>query len=306
MFNKIRAVTFAALMLAAASPAIINNTAVAQIQRPTRIASTVLVTANGKQLTQSMVDSYIMLGEFLADHKFTAAEKRWLTDIQVKDFRNNPNEEIQGYGQIGQILSQIKQSRDPIKVAQVREYLMRAIYLNLLAENEVNKPSIMTIVYKYSPIIFADPKYKVVVTKRTIDSLFASKNFVAQLARRPSETPNYRGIAQYLHQHYYKDFSTQQKKSLATAESRWVRLQQAWSKASPQQRQKIVALINQQLQAGKDEGKIAGYLLRTVHGENRTASSSNTAGQFNQAEFNHGMGMIKTFSNMMGYGMSYP
>jgi hypothetical protein len=300
MFNKMRAVTFAALMLATASPIVVNNTAVAQIQRPTKIASTVLATVNGQQLTQSMVNSYVQIGEFIANHKFTAAEKRWFTDIQVKDFRNNPVEEMQGYRQVGQMLARIKQSHDPVQLAQYRENLFANIYLSNLASNSVNKPSIMTIVYKYSPVLFADPANNFVVTKRTIDSIYAPMNFVAQLAGKPPQTPNYQKYAQGFSR-YNQTLHPKQRKNWVTAESRWVRLQLEWSKASPQQRQKIVALINQQLQAGKDEGKIAGYLLRTVHGENRTASSSNTAGQFNQAEFNHGMGMINTFRRMMAY-----
>ncbi|MGB3642747.1 MAG: hypothetical protein WBA39_34955, partial [Rivularia sp. (in: cyanobacteria)] len=137
MFNRMRAVTFAALMLATASPVIVNNTAVAQVQRPTKIASTVLATVNGQQLTQSMVDSAIELGEFMADHKFTAADKRWIIDSEVKLFRNNPNKEIQAYRQIAQILSQIKQSRDPVQLAQARESLMSGTYLNLLQNNQL-------------------------------------------------------------------------------------------------------------------------------------------------------------------------
>lgn len=295
-----RAITFAALMLATASSIVVNNTAVAQIQRPTKIASTVLATVNGQQLTQSMVNSAIELGEFMAGHKFTAAEKQWIINSEVKMFRNNPSEEIQAYRQIAQILSQIKQSRDPVQLAQVRENLMANIYLTLLQNNHVNTPSTWTIVYKYSPVIFADPKNNFVVTKRTLDSIYAPVNFVAQLTGRPSQTPNYQGMAQGFPQ-YNQKLHPQQRKNWATAESRWVRLQSEWSKASPQQRQKIVALINQQLQAGKKEGDIAGYLLRTVHGENRTANAPNTMSQFNSD-----MRKLQYFGNMMGYGMDYP
>lgn len=301
MFNRMRAATFTALMLATVSPAMINSTAVAQVQRPTKIASTVLVTANGYQLTQSMVDSAIQVGEFLADHKFSAAEKRWVKEFLVESFRKNPVGIVQENKFVRQVISDIKKhSRSPINLALGRERLFANIYLSKLANNTVNQPSIMTIVYKYSPVIFADPRNNFVVTKRTIDSIYAPINFVAQLAGRPPQTPNYKGMAQGFPK-YNKTLHPLRRKNWATAESRWVRLQLEWSKASPQQRQKIVALINQQLQVGKDEGDIAGYLLRTVNGENQTASSSNTTGQFNQAEFNHGMGMINTFRRMMAY-----
>ena len=121
MFNRMRAATFAILLLATASPVITINTAVAQTQSSTKIASTVLATVDGQQFTQSMVNSAIELGEFLADQKFTTAEKRWIIDSEVKMFRNNPNGEMQAYRLIGQILSQIKQLRNPVKLAQARE-----------------------------------------------------------------------------------------------------------------------------------------------------------------------------------------
>jgi hypothetical protein len=302
MFNKIRAVTFAALMLATTSPILVNNTAVAQIQRPTKIASTVLVTVNGYQLTQSMVDSAIQVGEFLAGNKFSAADKQWIKEFLVASFRKNPVGIVQEDKFVKQVLSDIKKhSRSPINLALGRESLFANIYLSKLANNTVNQPSIMTIVYKYSPVLYANPKYKIVVTKRTADSLVASRNFAAKLAGKPLMTIDYNYWAQDLRRSG-DDFSSPNiRKNFATAESRWVRLQLEWSKASPQQRQKIVALINQHLQRGHKIHNIARELESIASGENRTASSSNTAGQFNQAEFNHGMGMINTFRRMMAY-----
>jgi hypothetical protein len=269
-----RAATFVSLLLATASPVITINTAVAQTQSPTKIASTVLVTVNGQQLTQGMVNSVIEVGEFLADHKFSQAEKSWFRDAAIKDFRQNPTDEIRGYRNVEKILSAIrKDSQNPVNLAYGRAKLMTDIYLQLLAKNEVNKPSIMTIVYKYSPVLFADPRNNFVVTKRTIDSLYASNNFVAQLAGKPTQTPNYQGIAQYLHQNYYKNLSAQQKKSLAIAESRWVILQQQWSKASPQTRQNVSVFINKHLQRGIKISSIARYLEDSVTGENTKSAN---------------------------------
>ena len=148
---------------------------------------------------------------------------------------------------------------------------MTDIYLQILARNEVHRPSIMTIVYKYSPVIFADPGNNFVITKRTIDSIYAPMNFVAQSAGRPAQTPNYQGMAQGFPR-YYKTLSLHQRKNWATAEGRWVRFQTAWSKSSPQQKQQITAFINKQLQAGHHEGEIGGYLLHKVSSQN-TASN---------------------------------
>lgn len=301
MFKRIRAVTFATLLLATASPVItINNTAVAQSQSPTKIASAVLATVNGQQLTQDMVDSYIAVGEFLADHKFSQADKSWFRDVAIKDFRNNPNQEMQSYRNVEQILSETrKYSQNPVNLASGREKLMASVYLDLLAKNQLNKPSIMTIVYKYSPVLFADPGNNFVVTKRTLDSIFAPMNFVKQLAGRPIQTPNYQAMAQGLPQ-YYKTLSPQKRKNWATAESRWVRLQLEWSKASPQQRQQIVAFINKQLQAGHEEGNIAGYLLHKVNSQN---TASNTNGLLNAIQNERNIqGAAEAYSNW-GKGM---
>ena len=248
MFNRMRAATFTILLLATASPAIINNVVVAQTQSPTKIASTVLATANGRQLTQGMVNSVLEVGEFIADHKFSAAEKRWFTDLAIKDFRKNTDEEMKGYKNLEKILMQIKQLRNPVKLAQARENLLANIYLSLLQNNEVNTPSIWTIVYKYSPVLYANPKYKFVVTKRTIDSVTASHNLVAKIAGKPAVKPDYRGWKQAFEKENLKDFSPEAIKNLAKAESRWVGLQVSLSKASPRQRRKIVNYIKQSMQ----------------------------------------------------------
>ena len=52
--------------------------------------------------------------------------------------------------------------------------------------------------------------------------------------------------------------------------------------------------------------KLSQWRASRQSNRNRTANSSNTTGQFNQAQYNHEMKMIRTFSNMMGFGMSYP
>ncbi len=296
MFNRMRAATFAALMLATASPAIVNNTAVAQVQRPTKIASTILVTVNGQQLTQSMVDSAIEFGEYLAGHKFTAADKRWYRDIKIKSFRSNPVAEMQGYRVFGQKLSKMKQLRDPVQLAEYRENYIANLYLSLLANNRVNSFPIMTMVYKYSPVLYANPKYKIVVSKRTVDSLIASRNFVAKLAGKPLMPIDYNYWAQDLRRSGEDFASPQIRKSFATAESRWVRLQQAWSNTPPQGRHKAIAFINKNLQRGYKVHNIARELEDIANGENTAANGSNTMSQFNSD-----MQKIDYFRRMMAY-----
>ena len=297
MFNRMRALTFAALMLATASSAIVNNTAVAQVQRPTKIASTVLATANGQQLTQSMVDSAIELGEFLAGHKFTAADKRWYTDMKVKMFRNNPVAEMEGYRAFGQILSKIKQLRNPVEIAQYRENFIANFYLNQLAKNQANSFPIMTMVYKYSPVLYANPKYKIVVTKRTVDSLIASRNFAAKLAGKPLMSIDYNYWAQDLRRSGEDFASPNIRKNFATAESRWVRLQQAWSNTPPQEQHKAIAFINKHLQRGYKIHNIARELESIASGENTAANGSNTMSQFNSD-----MRKLQYFGRTMGFG----
>lgn len=264
MFNRMRAATFVSLLLATALPAITINTAVAQAQSPTRIASTVLATVNGQQLTQVMVNWYIEFGEFLAGHKFSEAEKRWYTDLKIKHFRKNANEEMQGYKEIKKILTQIRQLRNPIKLAQAREKFMAGIHLNRLANNRVNEPSPMTIVYKYSPVLYTNPKYKVVVTKRTVDSMNVSRNLVAKIVGKPLEKPNYKQWTQMLQQLDFKALSPKTINHIATAESRSVTLQVALSKASPRQRRKITNHIKQLMQ---QRGTTLSNIARNLESE---------------------------------------
>ncbi|AFY53042.1 hypothetical protein Riv7116_0439 [Rivularia sp. PCC 7116] len=297
MLNRMRTITFAALMLATASPVIVNNTAVAQVQRPTKIASTVLATVNGQQLTQSMVNSAIEVGEFLAGQKFTAADKQWVRDLLIKGFRDNSVEFMQGYRLVEEVLPGIKKhSQNPLKLAYGREKLFANIYLSNLANNSLNKPSIMTVVYKYSPVIYVDPTYKIVVTKRTVDAMNASSKFVAQLAGTSVRNPTYEGWARGLQRTRSGFSSANVRKSFATAESRWVRLQQAWSNTPPQERQKAVALINKYFQRGHKIHNIAREFENIANGENRTANSSNTMSQFNSD-----MQKIDYFRRMMAY-----
>ena len=260
-----RAVTFTILLLSTASPVITINTAVAQTQSSTKIASTVLATANGQQLTQGMVDSGIKIGEFVAGQKFSQEDKRWIKELLIKNFHQNPNNTMQGYRFTEQILSEMKKySQNPVRLALGRERLFRHVYFHDLAKNQVNQPSIMTIVYKYSPVIFADPGNNFVVTKRTIDSVTASRNLVAKIAGKPVIKPDYRGWKQAFEKENLKDFSPKGIKNLAKAESRWVGLQVSLSKASPQQRKKIINYIQQLMQDGTNLGNIARNLESEV------------------------------------------
>ena len=61
--------------------------------------------------------------------------------------------------------------------------------------------------YKYSPVLYTNPKYKFVVTKRTIDSVTASRNFVAKIAGKPAVKPDYKGWKQAFEKENLKDFS---------------------------------------------------------------------------------------------------
>ena len=260
MYNRIGSAIFAALILAIASPVIASNTVV-QTKNYKILTSKVLATVNGQKLTQRMVDTHIEFGEFLANHEFTAAEKLWVTEIQVKDFKNNPSEELQGYKSIEEIATGIRKfSKEPIKLTRIREKLILYIHLSRLKENQVNKPSIMTIVYKYSQVIFADPKHRIVVTKRAIDALYVSENFLAKLVGEPLKIADYKSLSQYFQQVNEEAFSPLIKENLISADSRWGASQRAWPRTTPQQKQKLIAAIKNDLQKGTK----LSYIARTL------------------------------------------
>lgn len=238
-----RALTSVALMMAIVTPTVISS--IASAQTPRIRASAVLTSVNGQNLTQGMVNNAIAFAEFLAGEKFTPSEVSWLKDVAVKEFRNNPTSTIQAFNTIAQVFSEIRQLNNPVARAQVREKLFTKIYLDQLAKQRLNGPSVMTIVYKHSPVIAADPASELVVTKRGMQSYFDCYNFTAQLVGRPLITTEEKARAlQSLQQHFHA-FPQENKVMLATAESSWINLQQVWATWSPKDKQVKIEAFKQ-------------------------------------------------------------
>lgn len=239
-----RALTSVALMLAIVTPTVVENSAIAQV--PKSRASIVLTSANGKNLTQAMVNDAIAFGEFLAGEKFTPSEKSWLKDLAIKAFRKVPASEIQEYNVVAKVLSQIKQLNNPVMRVRARENAFTYIYLRDLAKQTLNEPSLMTIVYKHSPAIAADPVTKLVVTKRDLESYFEWYNFTYQLIGRPLLTNQAKAeVTLSLQQKGLRDIPLANRMMLAAAESHWLNLQQVWSRSSQKSKQKKVAQLKE-------------------------------------------------------------
>ena len=134
----------------------------------------------------------------------------------------------------------------------------------------------MTIVFKYSPVFYTNPKFKIVITKRTLDSLHASTNFVAKVTGKPLDAPNYKRTTQIFEQSDFKTYSPEQMRNLATAESRWVGLREALPKASPQQRRKIINYIKQSMQK---RGRTIHNIARSLESEVPKLVSANAITQ---------------------------
>lgn len=237
------ALTSVALTLAIVTPTVVENRAMAQVSRSR--ASTVLTSANGKNLTQAMVNDAIAFGEFLAGDKFTPSEKSWLKDLAIKEFRKAPASEIQAYNIVAKVLSQIKQLNNPVMRARARENAFTYIYLRDLAEQTLNEPSFTSIVYKHSPVIAADPTSQLVVTKRGIESYFEWYNFTQQLLGRPLLTNQQKAERTLDLQQAFRNIPVPNRMMFAAAESHWLNLQQVWSKSSPEYKQQKVAQLKE-------------------------------------------------------------
>lgn len=232
-----------ALIVAIVTPTVIESRAIAQTPRIR--ASTVLTSANGQNLTQGMIDDTIRFGEFLAGEKFTPSEVSWIKDLAVKDFPKETASEIQSYNIIAKVLSEIRQLNNPVVRVQVREKLFTQIHLNQLAKGTLNEPTIMTLVYKHSPVIAADPTNKVVLTKRGLESYFEWHNFTQQLLGRPLLTNQVKAEALLEFPKVFHNIPLENKMMLAAAESHWLNLQQVWSKSSQEYKLQKVAQLRE-------------------------------------------------------------
>jgi hypothetical protein len=242
MSNRLKhALMSVALMVSIVIPIAIKSRAIAQTPRIR--ASAVLTSGNGYNLTQGMINDAIAFGEFLAGEKFTPSEVSWVKNLAVKGFRKEPASEIQAYNNIAKFLSEIRQLNNPVLYAQVREKLFTKIYLNQLVKQTLNEPNIMTIVYKHSPVVAADPENKLVVTKRGMKSFIDCSNLAAQLVGKPLITsqPDTQTLLQI--KQVFQTIPMENKRILAAAESHWLNLQQLWSNSSQEYKLQKVAQL---------------------------------------------------------------
>lgn len=214
-------------------------------QYKTVSSSTILTSVNGQNLTQGMFDDVRAFGEFLAGKNFTPSEVSWLKKIVIKDFSLSTVSEIQSYNKLAKLLSDIRQL-NPILQAKFREQMLAGMYLNLLAENKLDEPSLMTLVYKHVPVIAVDPTNKVVVTKRAIESYFELYNFTEQLLGKPSSVSNQAKKEALLGiQKVFHTIALENKIRLAESESNWLNLQQLWSTSSQEYKLQKVAQLRE-------------------------------------------------------------
>jgi hypothetical protein len=230
-------------MMAIVTPTVISS--IAEAQAPRTQASAVLTSVNGQNLTQGMVNNAIAFYEFIVGEKFTSSEVSWFKEVIVKEFTNNPASTIQSHNTIAKFLLEIRQLNNPVARVQVREKLFTQLYLNELAKGTLNEPGVMTIVYKHSPVIAADPASKLVVTKRGIESYVEWYNFTAQLVGRPLVTNQEKAETTLYLQQNFRNIPLANRMMLAAAESHWLKLQQVWSSSSREYKLQKVAQLRE-------------------------------------------------------------
>jgi len=271
-----RTAILATLMLSLVPPVITESRAVAQAQSVNN-TSTVLTSVNGRSLTQSMVNNTIAFGEFLADRKFTAADKRWLTDLAVKDFRKNPTEEIRGYKEVAKVLTQLKGIREPFQRAWARERLFSAIHFSLLEKQKSQEPSVMTVVYRYIPVLATDRSAKLMLTERAMQSILTSNDFAAKLAGQPQATPQFKAEFRQALIKRFPTLSPSLKQALATAESRWLRLQATWALTPAKTKKQVTSQVRQYVKQPVQVPEMARRLENAAETAANGGTASNTA-----------------------------
>ena len=181
--------------------------------------------ANGFNLTEKMIADALAFGEFLASHSFTADERNELRHKTIAEFGSTTREDYDAYLQMGQVVDALPEIT-AMRRATLRRDLMRDIHFELQKAKE-DSP-LMTVVYRYNPILGADKELGLVATKAGCLSLLASNLFVLEHAGLdPVSSEQMDEFVEQIRE-AYEELSEKDKQYLADAEVNWVKLIVMW------------------------------------------------------------------------------
>ena len=205
-------------------------------------ADRVLATAGGHELTTAMTEAGITFGEFLAGTVFTEAEAQALTKEAIRDFQADPADEIDGYRQAQALLGRVASMDTAAERAAERTRVTTLLYW---AFQDDDVPSLLQVVYRYAPVIAADPQSELVVTRRAVDALVDSNGFVAELAGFEPMTQE--ETAHFLERlpAAFAEMPAERQALAAHAEARWETLRARWAALSEEEREAAVRTIRE-------------------------------------------------------------
>ena len=181
--------------------------------------------ANGYQLTEKMIADALAFGEFLAAHAFTLNERNELRRKTISLFGSTTADDYDAYQQMGRVVDALPDIT-AMQRATLRRDLMRNIYFELQKAEE-DSP-LMTVVYRYNPILGADKELGLVATKAGSLSLLASNLFVLEHAGL--DPPSSEQMDEFVEElrDAYDELGEKDKQYLSDAEINWVKLIVMW------------------------------------------------------------------------------
>lgn len=259
-------------ILASTTQFVAVNRSVAQ-SADTSNSSKVIRSREGQTVTQEMLDNWIELGELLAGSNFTTLEKQVITSVSQLEFYKNPQEQVDLYNFAGKWTKKLEESSSVTRT-KMKEFLFAQFYLEGLKQTDNNLGNVkmlMRTVDNYVEVVATDREAEIVVTQSDLDSILASYNFMAQLARKPLRS----GIDTAKVQQSFSQLPLEQKKDLAQGEGNWQEMQVSWANMSAEQQQKIEHELIEE--AGNSE---------PTPSQNESARSENSGTEENAAQAN--------------------
>lgn len=142
--------------------------------------NTVVVTSGTYQLTEGMLEQGMYFSQFLAGQRFSAPDLAAMREGLISVFRKQPAKEVVGYKALAQIVPLLQKTRSSLAIAKVREAAWGAFAQDPAGFREFQNDPAGKIVLKYNPVIVN--ANGMVVTRVSVDSLFASNSLVAKIA----------------------------------------------------------------------------------------------------------------------------
>ncbi len=256
--HKIFNLALATILTSAIPCFTVNKMVIAQSTNHIFTETNLQITTPVAQLSNEeidlLVEQCVEFVNFLAGTKIDSGEKESIF-ISSSMLRQGKDKEqhIFFLQTIGTVMSNIRERQnDSSTLVSMREEMFSELYFNfygprenttadsLVPSNMLFIGQMLLTVKRYNPVIVADNKSRLLVTKRDLDAITATHNFLASKAGKSPISRN--NLSETTISQNFPRLSPNKQKSLANAETNYYLLTSRWSKLSVQQQQ---TLLNQ-------------------------------------------------------------